>query len=98
MSEYVDDIRSLEDLRAYVHKTLCEKESLLADQFRMTEMQLTRRGRSCGLQFSIHGPRAVRLGAIWASDQNQLYFYDAQGTRFLKLRLRQRLLPDSEAA
>ena len=96
MGECVDGIRSLDDLRAYVHKTLCEKENLVADQFAMSEMHLLRRGRACGLQFSMHGPRSVRLGAIWASDHNLLYFYDARGNRFLKLRLRQRLLPDIE--
>ena len=91
MSECLRGIRSLSDLRSYVHETLCEVENLLADQFRMTEMQLMRQGRLCGLQFSIHGPRSVRLGAVWASEHNQLYFYDARGTRFRKVRLAQRL-------
>jgi hypothetical protein len=94
MSDCVDGIRSLGDLRNYVHKALCEKENLLADQFRLTEMQLSRRGRDCGLQFSIHGPRQIRLGAIWAADHNMLYFYDARGVRYRKARLAQRLLPD----
>lgn len=98
MSESVDGIRSLGDLRNYVHQTLCEKENLLPDQFRMTEMQLLRRGRHCGLQFSIQGPRCVRLGAIWASDHNLLYFYDARGIRYRKTRLAQRLLPDRAEA
>jgi hypothetical protein len=54
-------------------------------------MRLTRRSRACGLQFSLHGPRNVRLGAIWASDHNVVYLYDAQGVRYEKIRLRQRL-------
>lgn len=98
MIEYVDDIRSIDDLRSYVHKTLCEKESLVANQFRLSEMQLTRRNRNCGLQFSIHGPRSVRLGAIWAIDHNLIYFYDAHGERFAKVRLKQRLLQECAAA
>ncbi len=98
MHDTLEEIRSLDDLRAFIHHTLCEKENLLADQFQMTEMQLTRRGRSCGLQFSLDGPRSVRLGAIWVSDQNLIYFYDAQGVRFQKARLRQRLLPRVPAA
>lgn len=93
MSESADDIRSMDDLRTFVHSTLCHRENLVADQFSMSEMQLNRRGRECGLQFSIHGPRSVRLGAIWASDHNTIYFYDAAGIRFSKVRLRQRLLP-----
>ncbi len=93
MAEHSDDVRTLDDLRAYIHRELCERENLLADQFKMSEMSLRRRGRDCGLQFSLHGPRSVRLGAIWASDHNYVYFYDAQGVRYAKVRLRNRLLP-----
>lgn len=98
MHDTVDEIRSIDDLKSFIHRTLCDKENLLADQFTMTEMQLNRRGRDCGLQFSLHGPRSVRLGAIWASDQNTIYFYDACGVRYRKVRLKQRLLPCVPAA
>jgi hypothetical protein len=93
-----DHIRSLDDLRAFIHHTLCAQENLLPDQFRMTEMALKRRGRECGLQFSLNGPRSVRLGAIWAADQNVVYFYDARGERFGKIKLSARILPESSAA
>jgi hypothetical protein len=46
------------------------------------------------MQFSLRGPRSVRLGAIWAADQNMLYFYDARGQRYLKLRLKQRIFAE----
>lgn len=100
MCETIEEVRTLDDLRRYVHRTLCEKENLLADQFTMAEAVLTRRQRDCGLQFSLHGPRSVRLGAIWESDHNTVYFYDAQGVRYRKVRLRHRLLPlyDDRAA
>ncbi|MBM81859.1 MAG: hypothetical protein CMJ78_14890 [Planctomycetaceae bacterium] len=98
MQEFADRIYTLDDLREFVHQTLCEKENLLADEFQLSEMKLMRRSRDCGLQFSIHGPRSVRLGAIWASDHNQLYFYDASGNRFAKIRLSNRLLPTADAA
>ncbi len=94
MNESLDEIRNLDQLRSYIHQTLCEKENLLPDQFAMTEMPLFRRGRDCGIQFSLKGPRSVRLGAIWASDHNMVYFYDAQGERYAKIRLRHRLLPE----
>lgn len=90
MPETHEEIRSLDDLRKFVHKTLCEKENLLPEQFSITEMLLSRHGRDCGLQFSLQGPRNVRLGAIWAADQNVLFFYDARGQRYLKIRLPQR--------
>lgn len=95
MHESVDDVCTLENLRAFIHRKLCAKENLLEDQFSMTEMQLTRRSRDCGLQFSLHGPRSVRLGAIWASDHNSVYFYDAQGVRYEKVRLKHRLRPET---
>jgi len=91
MSYSLDSVRTLDDLRAFIHGRLCEKENLLAEAFTMTEMRLTRRSRDCGLQFSLHGPRNVRLGAIWASDHNVVYLYDAQGVRYEKIRLKQRL-------
>lgn len=100
MCESAEDIRSIDDLKSYIHTTLCKKENLLPDQFALSEMQLRRRGRDCGMQFSIHGPRSIRLGAIWASDHNMIYFYDTRGVRFLKVRLHHRLLParDADAA
>ncbi|MCA9006601.1 MAG: hypothetical protein KDA70_15115 [Planctomycetaceae bacterium] len=99
MSFSVDNIQSLNELRQFIHKTLCEKENLLEEQFSMSEMSLIRRGRSCGLQFSINGPRSVRLGAIWASDSNMIYFYDARGERYAKVHLPNRIfIADEEAA
>ncbi len=104
MSGGYDDVCTLTDLRAFVHQTLCAKEGLLADQFPLTEMQLARRGRFCGLQFSLQGPRDVRLGAVWATDHNVVYFYDARGERYLKMQLFRRLsmaddvAPQREAA
>ena len=90
----LDDVCTLDDLRAFVHQTLCGKEGLLGDQFPLSEMTLTRRTRFCGLQFSLQGPRDVRLGAIWAADHNVVYFYDARGERYLKVKLSRRLAAD----
>ena len=90
MTERTESIQSLDDLRNFIHAALCDKENLVADQFQMREMTLVVRGRHCGMQFSLKGPRSVRLGAIWAADQNMLYLYDARGERYLKVRLPQR--------
>ncbi|MFK7776669.1 MAG: hypothetical protein QM501_00940 [Gimesia sp.] len=96
MSISIESIQSLNELRSYIHTTLCAKENLLEEQFKMTEMVLKRRGRSCGLQFSIQGPRSVRLGAIWASDSNMIYFYDARGERYAKVQLPNRVFLSEE--
>lgn len=98
MTTTVNDIHSLDELRLFVHRTLCEKENLLEDQFSLTEFSLSRGQKACGLQFLLHGPRSVRLGAIWASDHNMVYFYDANGVRYLKMRLTHRLTQDSTPA
>ncbi|MEW4530968.1 hypothetical protein [Maioricimonas sp. JC845] len=95
MMDCPDSVRTVDDLRTYIHETLCAKENLLTDQFRMRETELMRGGRPCGLQFCLHGPRSVRLGAIWASDQNVVYFYDTRGERYLKVRLKHRIFADA---
>ncbi|MBS0206342.1 MAG: hypothetical protein JSS49_25925 [Planctomycetes bacterium] len=80
---------TVDELRRYVHDTLCRHENLVADQFALQTIALTRLGTRCGLQFLLRGPRSVRLGAVWTADQNLVYFYDARGERFLKQPLNQ---------
>ncbi len=80
-------VQSMSELRRYVHETLCGHENLLPEQFELQEVPLTRLGENCGLQFVLRGPRNVRLGAVSASDRNQLFFYDARGERFRKEQL-----------
>ncbi|RMG40161.1 MAG: hypothetical protein D6725_03870 [Planctomycetota bacterium] len=87
MPATLDGITTLEELRDYVQRVLCDHEDLLADQCRILVQKLSRAGSFCGLRFLVRGPRQVRLAAIWTADRNQLYFYDATGTRFGKQRL-----------
>jgi len=84
-------IRNLDELRAFIHKTLCQRENILEDQFGLTVTALFRSGGNCGLHFCLRSPRSVRLEAIWVLDRNTIYFYDARGTRFLKVQLAERL-------
>lgn len=91
MTDNLEAIRTLDDLRAFIHHTLCRRENILEDQFGLTETPLTRNGTRCGLQFCLQGPRSIRLEAIWVADRNLLYCYDARGIRFLKVQLRERL-------
>jgi hypothetical protein len=87
MHTSVDDVHTLDELRRFVHEALCEKENLLADQFTMTEVRLTRGNGPCGLEICLRGPRNVRLAANWVADRNVVYLYDARGTRYVKLQL-----------
>ena len=87
----LDEIRDLQQLRAWVHKTLCDRENILQDQFGLTETVVWRSGAACGLQFCLRGPRSIRLEAIWVADRNLVYCYDACGARFLKVQLKWRI-------
>ncbi len=91
MTETLEAIRNLDDLRAFVHQTLCDRENILQDQFGLNETSLIRGGKDCGVHFWVQGPRSVRLEAIWVADRNTVYFYDARGVRYLKIQLAQRL-------
>lgn len=90
-----EQIRSRDDLRSFVHATLCRRENLLPDQFPLSEAPLRRGGRACGVQFAIHGLRSVTLSAVWAAEPNIVYFYDARGQRFQKVALGHRVPLDA---
>ena len=80
-------LHSLDELRQHVLRTLCAQENLIVEQFSLQETVLMRRGVCCGRQFALFGPRSVRLGAVWAADRNDLYYYDARGERYRKERI-----------
>ena len=99
MSDIVPDIRNLDDLLSFVRTKLCEKENLLLEQSKLRQAPLIKQGKLCGYQFSVQGPRQVRLGAVWASDHNDIYFYDTRGNRFHKVHLQEQIaLPEQTAA
>jgi hypothetical protein len=97
MPEPVDDVYTFDELRRFVHETLCAKENLVADEFAITEVRLTRAGELCGLQFCVRGPRSVRLAAIWAADRNAIYLYDAKGQRYSKIPLARQISQTRQA-
>ncbi|MEZ6063705.1 MAG: hypothetical protein R3C19_25430 [Planctomycetaceae bacterium] len=81
------EIRTLEHVRAFIHIALCRRENLLENHFPMTELVLTQNGVRCGMQFVLHGPRSVKLAAVWAESKNEILLYDATGKRFSRIRL-----------
>ena len=93
--ERLDQIHTLNQLRTFVREMLCAKENLISEQFPVNESILRRGDQTCGLQFQLFGPRSIRLGAIWAADHNVIYFYAANGERYLKLRLKHRIAADA---
>ena len=80
-------IRNLEDLRQYIHETLCNQNDFEIGAFPITERFLLRAGKPCGIFFCLHGPRSVRLTAIWETERNSILFYSATGQRLHKTTL-----------
>lgn len=80
-------IQDLEDLRQYVHQTICQHNELEVNAFEVTERILVRSGKPCGIFFCLHGPRSVRLTAIWETDRNTILFYGSAGQRLQTTRL-----------
>lgn len=82
-------INDLNDLRGYVYRTLCEENDFEIGAFEITERFLVRGGAPCGIYFCLHGPRSVRLTAIWETDRNSILFYGSRGERLARTQLAQ---------
>jgi hypothetical protein len=87
METSVERIENLEQLRDYVNETLCHNEQLIENAFQMTQRILLRNGKPCGIYFCVHGPRSVKVTAIWETDRNTILFYGSTGERYKKTRL-----------
>ena len=87
MPPALSEVRSLDDLRNFIHLSLCKKENLLENHFPVTELELKRGDDLCGIQFTLHGPRSVKLSAVWDCTANDVLLYDAVGKRFSKVRI-----------
>lgn len=87
METSVERIEDLDQLRHYVNKTLCHHEQLIENAFQLTQRILLRNGKPCGIYFCVHGPRSVKVTAIWETDRNTILFYGSTGERYQKTRL-----------
>jgi len=96
--ERLERIHNVDELRNFIREMLCAKENLVSEQFPISEIVLRRGSESCGMQFMLFGPRSIRLGAIWATDHNVVYFYAANGERYLKVLLKHRITEIPEAS
>ena len=89
---------TLDDLRRYVNRVLCDRDQLEIGAFELTERLLTRGGKPCGLHFCLHGPRSLKLSAIWDALTNAVLFYGSTGERFFTAQLGDELAGDLLAA
>ena len=71
----------LDTLSRTVERRLCELGHLEPDQFPMTQREVIRGGRTCGVYYCLHGPRSVKLTAICDFDKNTLLYYGSDGIR-----------------
>lgn len=75
-------VSTLDDLRDFVQRTICDEKQLLFGAFEFSEKVLMRHGRPCSMHFFLCGPRAVQFSAIWDVSRRTLLFYDCDGQRF----------------
>ena len=87
MQESSLQIRTLVDLRSFVQKQLCDQNELEVGAFQFTEHVLEKQGNPCGIYFCLHGPRSVKLIAIWETKSNSILFYGSTGQRVHRIRL-----------
>ncbi len=89
MQAHPVQIRNLTDLRDYVQNELCQQNELEVGAFHFTERVLEKSGTPCGIFFCLHGPRSVKLVAIWETSRNTILFYGSSGERVLRIQLAQ---------
>lgn len=87
MSQVVVAFSAVEELAAFVHAVLCDKDALDPAQAPLFRTPLNRGGRACGLVFHVEGPRLLRTSAVWSSDDGRVIFYDSSGLRFREVTL-----------
>jgi hypothetical protein len=87
MPETSLQIGSITDLRDFVQEQLCDQNELEVGAFQLTERVLEKSGRPCGVFFCLHGPRSVKLIAIWETSSNTILFYGSTGERVGRIRL-----------
>lgn len=87
MTAHDAPVQNLNELRQYVQETLCRHNELEIGAFRITERVLVRSDNPCGIFFCLHGPRSVKLTAIWEIDRNTILFYGSDGQRQQKTQL-----------
>ncbi|WP_182865931.1 hypothetical protein [Stieleria mannarensis] len=65
----------------HVEAYLCRLGQLEPGQFPMTRRQVLRGGESCGLYFCVHGPRSVKLTAVYDHRKKTTIYYGTDGVR-----------------
>lgn len=75
-------IKNYQQLKQFVSHTLCQQNDFEEGIFQVTERILKRGQRTCGIFFCLHGPRSIKLTAVWEMETNTILFYGSSGERF----------------
>ena len=81
------EIENLQQLKDFISHTLCQRNDFEDGVYQITEEFLTKCGKLCGVFYCLHGPRSVKLTAVWESEKNSILFYGSTGERFHKMHL-----------
>jgi hypothetical protein len=87
MSQAVLACAAVEELAAFIHQVLCEKDALDPNQTPLFRTPLCQGERVCGLIFHVEGPRLLKTSAVWSADDDRVIFYDSNGIRFRDVKL-----------
>jgi len=77
----------IEQLRKLVSTVLCKQSDFEEGIFKISERMLKRGQEMCGIFFCLHGPRSVKLTAVWECKDNSIRFYGSNGEKFKTLNL-----------
>ena len=69
------------NIREIVEEEICNKNQLLPKAFPLTEKLLRKQGNPCGIFYCLHGPRSIRLTAVFDIETARVLFYDSTGHR-----------------
>lgn len=75
------EIDNLGQLKQFVSRTLCQLNDFEDGIFQVTERIITQCGKKCGILFCLHGPRSVKLTAVWENVTNSIIFYGSTGEK-----------------
>lgn len=75
-------LKQLDSLRKLVSSVLCQQSDFEEGIFQISEQLLKRGNDMCGIFFCLHGPRSVKLTAIWECKENSVRFYGSNGEKF----------------
>jgi hypothetical protein len=77
----LEEHTDLASVREFVMTQLSDENGLLPNAFPITERVLYRHDVACGVFFCLHGPRSIRLTAVFDTDAERILLYDSLGQR-----------------